>query len=365
MSQIPFQPFIHPSAWDADTLRNDESWIVRLDAGHREELLAALDAFKQDCHARGLTAQWLHGNMTPTPASFPLPTLGPALRQARTDLEGKYGLILVKGMPVQQLALKDIQLIYAGLASHIGTLRPQTVFGEVVQELRDSGQAPLKERRGSKHNRALSFHTDPCDVISLLCIHPSQTGGRGLFISSLAVHNALLASHPEHVRTLYEDFTNTYQDYLFVRTGFNQSLMPDSGIYTMPTFTAEQGHFACKYSRFYIDQAQEIAGVPRLTAAQLAALDALETEMAREKWCLGIDYEPGDAVFSNNFVCLHARTAFTDDPANEARRRHLLRIWLSMPNSRPLSPRYRHYFFQDITAGTIRGGLPMPTVDYR
>ena len=158
MSQNPpsIRPFAHPSAWDAETIRQDDSWIIRLDARHREELLAALDAFKEDCHARGLTAQWLHGNMTPTPASFPLPTLAPTLLHARTILEDKYGLLLIRGMPVQHLALKDIQLIYAGLASHIGRLRPQTVFGEVVQELRDSGQAPLEERRGSKHNRALS-----------------------------------------------------------------------------------------------------------------------------------------------------------------------------------------------------------------
>lgn len=358
------KPFSVPAAWDADTLRQDDSWIIRLTDGQRAELLAALDMFKQVTHEQGLTAQWLHGNMTPSPENFPLPTLTSRLRQAQTDLEEKYGLVLIKGFPVTGLAPRDVQLLYAGLASHIGTLRPQTMFGEMIQDIRDVGQAPLKERRGSKHNRALSFHTDPCDVISLLCIRPAQTGGEGLFVSSLAIHNALLAAAPEHVRTLYEDFTNTYQDYLFVRTGSNQDIIPKQSIYSMPTLTAEQGRFACKYSRFYIDQAQEIPSVARLTPAQAAALDALEQEMRNEKWRLSIRYEPGDAVFSNNFVCLHARTAFTDARADDSQRRHLLRIWLTTPNSRPLSERYRHFFFQDTAAGAARGGIPLPEISY-
>lgn len=364
MPGADIRPFDIPAAWDAATLQHDDSWIIRLTDAERDELDAALAFFKDTADARGLTAQWLHGHMMPTPATFPLPGLGRKLAQAQADLEHRYGVVLVKGFPVGRHGPKDTQLLYAGLCSHVGTLRPQTVFGEMVQEIRDSGQASLKERRGSKHNRALSFHNDPCDVISLLCLQPAHSGGEGLLLSSVSLHNALLATDPQHVRTLYEDFTNTYQDYLFVRTGFNRDLMPRQAHYAMPTFSAAQGHFACKYSRFYIDQAQELPGVPRLTPAQRAALDALEREMHNEKWWLRIRYEPGDAVFSNNFVCMHARTAFRDDPADERRRRHLLRIWLAAPNSRPLSPRYRHYFFPDVSAGAVRGGLPLPPVDY-
>lgn len=361
---VEIRPFDIPAAWDAATLRHDNSWIIRLTDSERDELDAALAFFKDAADARGLTAQWLHGHMMPTPATFPLPGLGRKLAQAQVDLEQRYGVVLVKGFPAGRYGPRDTQLLYAGLCSHVGTLRPQTVFGEMVQEIRDSGQAPLKERRGSKHNRALSFHNDPCDVISLLCLQPAHSGGEGLLLSSVSLHNALLATDPQHVRTLYEDFTNTYQDYLFVRTGSNRDLMPRQTHYAMPTFSAAQGHFACKYSRFYIDQAQELPEVPRLTPAQRAALDALEREMHNEKWWLRIRYEPGDAVFANNFVCMHARTAFRDDPADERRRRHLLRIWLAAPNSRPLSPRYRHYFFPDVSAGAVRGGLPLPPVDY-
>lgn len=358
------KPFEIPAAWDAVTLHRDPSWMIHLTDPHRVELRSALEFFKDTTHSQGLTAQWLHGNMTPQPASFPLPTLGPLLKQVQTDLEEKYGLVVLKGMPVSDFSGKELHLLHAGIASYVGTPRPQTVFGEVVQDIKDIGQASLIERRGSKHNRALPFHNDPCDAISFLCIKPALSGGKGLFASSVAIHNALLNSSPTHVQTLYQDFTNTYQDYLFVRTGMNQDLLPKQRVYAMPTFSTEQGYFACKYSRFYIDQAQEIAEVPRLTSRQRQALDAFEGELHNEKWHLTFEYQPGDVVFVNNFVCFHARTAFTDDPANETCRRHLSRIWLSMPNSRPLSPRYKHYFFQNTEAGAIRGGLPLPEVCY-
>lgn len=362
---LSITPFDIPTAWEARTLHDDPSWIIHLTDSHRDELIAALNHFKEYAHAHGLTAQWLHGNMTPIPETFPLPTLQHQITQARIDMEEKYGLVLFKGFPVENQSLKDLHLMHAGLCSHIGTIRPQTVFGEMVQDIRDNGQASLKERRGSKHNRALSFHNDPSDAISFLCINPSKSGGLSRFCSSLAIHNALLNLTPEHVETLYQDFTHLYQDYLFVRTGWKNQIIPEKKFYNMPLFTVEQDHFACKYSRFYIDEAQGQSGVPDLSRRQKDALNAFEEELGSKKWQLELQYERGDVMFINNFVCFHARTSFLDDEADEKRRRHLLRIWLSVPNSRPLAPSWlRQVFFRDVQAGVVRGGVPAPEVSY-
>ena len=38
----------------------------------------------------------------------------------------------------------------------------------------------------------------------------------------------------------------------------------------------------------------------------------------------------GDIQWLSNHTVLHARTAYEDDP-DPARRRHLLRLWLSLP----------------------------------
>jgi hypothetical protein len=350
------------AAWEAATLQRDKSWVLALDDSHQRELLAALPAFKAWAHERGLTAQWLHGHMVPPRESFPLPTLGPLLAHVRRDLEEGYGLALLRGVPTTGISLRELHLLHAGLCSHIGTPRPQTVFGEMVQDLRDVGQAALIERRGSKHNRGLPFHNDPCDVVSFLCIHPSAQGGVGQFMSSVALHNALLAASPQHVAALYEDFVHAYQEYLFVRTGSNDAWLPKQRFYRMPTFSTAAGKFACKYSRFYIDQAQENPAVPRLSEAQQAALAAFEAEMQNPKWQLQHPYQTGDMVLINNYVCFHARTPFSD---SAEQRRHMLRIWLSMPNSRELSPKWAgHVFYQHVEAGVLRGGVPGPTPQY-
>ena len=58
----------------------------------------------------------------------------------------------------------------------------------------------------------------------------------------------------------------------------------------------------------------------------------------------------------NNHIVMHARTEFEDYPEPE-RRRHLLRTWLAVPNSRPLSPLMRPGY-RDQRAGAGRGGRP-------
>jgi hypothetical protein len=69
--------------------------------------------------------------------------------------------------------------------------------------------------------------------------------------------------------------------------------------------------------------------------------------------------ESGDMVFMNNWVTLHKRSAFEDWPEPE-RRRHILRIWLSMPNSRPLDPVFADNYGA-VAAGALRGGMKPKT----
>jgi hypothetical protein len=55
--------------------------------------------------------------------------------------------------------------------------------------------------------------------------------------------------------------------------------------------------------------------------------------------------------FLNNYVVLHSRTAFEDFPEPE-RKRHLLRLWLTAPNGRKLSP-------QVLEQRDVRAGVPI------
>ena len=46
--------------------------------------------------------------------------------------------------------------------------------------------------------------------------------------------------------------------------------------------------------------------------------------------------------FANNYMVLHARTAFVDH-ADPDRKRHLLRLWLKVPGIRKLDPTFIEY----------------------
>ena len=73
-------------------------------------------------------------------------------------------------------------------------------------------------------------------------------------------------------------------------------------------------------------------------------------------------FKPGDLQFICNHVMLHSRTEFTDWPEQD-RKRHLLRMWLSVPNSRPLSPLLSTIYGEG-KPGTVRGGFPTRTGKY-
>jgi len=58
----------------------------------------------------------------------------------------------------------------------------------------------------------------------------------------------------------------------------------------------------------------------------------------------------------NNHVMYHSRTAFEDFEEPD-RKRHLIRMWLSVHNSRPLSDSM-HVIYKDPRPGAVRGVFP-------
>jgi len=68
-----------------------------------------------------------------------------------------------------------------------------------------------------------------------------------------------------------------------------------------------------------------------------------------------MNFAPGDIQFVNNHVIYHARTAF-EDAAAQGADRLLYRLWLAMPNSRPL-PQGHEVLWRSIEPGALRGGI--------
>jgi hypothetical protein len=77
---------------------------------------------------------------------------------------------------------------------------------------------------------------------------------------------------------------------------------------------------------------------------------------------LRMDFQPGDMQFVHNHSLLHDRTGFVDHPEPE-RRRHLLRVWLSLPGDRELDAAFAdRYGSTEVGArGGVRAGLSNPS----
>ena len=91
-----------------------------------------------------------------------------------------------------------------------------------------------------------------------------------------------------------------------------------------------------------------------LTPEETAALTFLNQTAASDEFMLEMMLEPGDMQFCFNHTVFHSRTNF-DDWEKPEDKRHLLRLWLNLPNGRRLAPGFADRY------GTGTGlGVPPP-----
>ena len=95
--------------------------------------------------------------------------------------------------------------------------------------------------------------------------------------------------------------------------------------------------------------------VPRLTNSQNELLDLLDVLLPDPRFCYSMQLDRGDLQLLNNYVVTHSRTNF-EDHDDPKLKRHLLRLWLSLPQGQRLPPLWKEYF-GDIEAGSVRGGV--------
>ena len=335
------------SVWRGADLAGATDWIHPLTSGDVDELDWALD------FAKGRVLAW----SAVTPDDFPLPRLANRLARIGDAVERGRGLALLRGLPVDRYTEDDLRWMYWGIGTHLGTPRYQNAFGELIGEVRDEvryygevqqpgvGQTPTPTSRArARTTGPLRFHTDRCDVVALLCVRRARAGGISKVVSTTAVANEIERRRPDLAKLLWLPY---------VRSRAGEEVGGEHLTYSMPVFAMRDGYFTSHYSRTFVELAQALPGVPKLTAAQHTALDLL-AEVA-EELSYAMELEPGDIQLLNNHVIYHARTAFEDDAAG-GQDRLLFRLWLSTPNSRPL-PEGFDVLWQSIAPGQPRGGV--------
>ncbi|CAA7269759.1 unnamed protein product [Cyclocybe aegerita] len=296
-----------PLVWEGKDWTDAAQWEYKLSAEQLKEIDDALKHFKGQNKPLGYLS----------PSTFPLPTLGPILKDLSHELHTGRGFFVVKTIPVDAYTREENTIIYAGVSSYVGPLRGvQDLDGvSVVGHIKDLTQThPLKSIGFPAWTTDKQvFHTDAGDIISLYVLETAEEGGVSRIGSSWRVYNELAETRPDLIKTLAEPW-------------------PLDGFGGKPAYTTRpllfhvDNKIIIQYARRLFTSFPSMPrseGIPPITEAQAEALDAIH--FLAEKHALGLSFEKGDIQYINNLSVFHARDAFRDTPEHK---RHLLRLWL-------------------------------------
>lgn len=317
-----------PAAWRGEELFSRPDWLYELTDADRDELDRVV---REDA---------------------PLRNLGVHLDRVQHTLEHGSGAHLIRGLRVDDYSEDEIRRIFWSIATRLGTPVSQSASGEQIFCVRDEGyQIGQAEARGPNTRKSLSFHTDRCDVIAFLCVRQARQGGDNQIVSSVTVWEEIRQRRSDLAMLLTRPFYLARHN---VDAGNEQPWCQQ------PIFSWHQGHFAGSYLRVLIDRAYAMPELPEMTEREREALDFVDEVASDPSLHVTFRQQPGDMLFLNNWVTFHRRDAFSDDD-NEAVRdgsggRLLFRIWLAVPNSRPLAPEFEANY-GSTEAGAVRGGM--------
>ena len=316
MSAIETNPVVHPSAWYGPELAADPCWIVHFSPSDLAEIDAALGSVRD----RALSLPQIDR------VAFPLPTLGPKLAQHLEEIRAGRGFVVLRGLPVGRYGDEDVGTIFWGIGTYLGVPVKQNPRGDLLGHVFDQGRAyGGLDVRGYETRAHLPFHTDGCDLVGLLCLRPARSGGLSSIVSAVTIHNEILRRQPSSLAPLYRGFHYIRREAALT----DQPVTPQR----ISVFGAQDGVISCRLVRNQINAAATV-GTP-LDAEELAALDLFDSLAADPAFHLDMDLQAGDMQLCNNYAVLHSRTEFEDHPEPE-RRRHMIRLWLTLRDRRPM-----------------------------
>jgi len=353
--ELGHERFHGPAAWTGEDLKNSEWWGHRLSKEDIDDLHQATEVAK----AKG-AVQWVAPGVPDiiTKEDFPLgPGMVQKLANLSAELEDGKGLAMIANFPVQdpRFTEDDLAVAYLGVSAYIGHIVLQSSsglrsvtrgygmpLGRIQAEM--TGETPQGGKQTNNHFR---YHTDRCDVISLLSIRTAPTGGFSRVASAPAIYNAMMERHPELAKALCQPIDRIWEG--------------ENGFFRLPVWDmTPEGKFTTQFSPSYVENAQFLENTIKATPTQIKALDAIES-IGME---LGAEYKatPGTMYFLNNHQVYHGRGNWsvtqqeTKGDWGKAGRL-LLRTWISPFNSRSLpdTDQYR-FVYGNVKGGQKRGG---------
>jgi hypothetical protein len=337
---IPLQPVVDPAAWTKDDLATDRGWMHQLSGSDVAELDALVGALEPR----------IESVLDIRREDIDLPTLAPRLAAIGRDVVDGRGVALIRGVPVGRYSRLQAAIAFWVIGSFVGEPVSQNAKGHLLGHVADLGGTTLKnpKNRGYQTHETLPFHCDSCDVVGLMCLHPSKSGGESTVTSSLNIYNEILRRRPELAAALAEPI---YRD--------RRNEVPEGKKpwFQLPVLNFFEGCLTISWQGGYIRSAQRFEELPR-HSQDLKDGIVMFSELAREL-AYHMDFRQGDIQFLHNHVTVHSRTEFEDFPEPE-RRRHLLRLWLATPGGRPLPPAYADRYGHLEPGQRPAGGIVVP-----
>jgi hypothetical protein len=306
------EPLATPAAWRGPEVAGSEAWRFTLDDRDVAEIEGAL------AHAAGT------GKATREMSAedFPLPGLGVAIAGWRDAIMQGRGFQVVSGIPVERWSQADAERFFWCLGLHLGRPGAQNVAGDLLGHVTDTGDDAADPFVRLYRTRAdIAYHCDAADVVGLLCLRTAKRGGASRIVSSVSVYNEVLRQRPDLVDRLYRPFL------LDIRNEDSSGTLRHIPI--SPCRFAE-GRLRTFYHSDYFRSVQRHDDVAPFDAEEQALLDLYEAVAASPDLYFDMDLAPGDIQWLSNHTILHSRTGY-EDHSEPARRRHLLRLWLSIP----------------------------------
>lgn len=332
---LPEGPVRDPSAWKAADFARDRDWVYELTDEDRAELEHAVARLKAEGLAPPAYAR----------EQFHIPRLAARIERLAARLEHGPGFFLLRGLPVDRHDLDTVKMMYWGIGVLLGSPVYQNARGQLLTHVADAG-----DDYGDANTRlyttsaAANPHNDPSDVVGLLCVRKSPTGGASLIASATAIYNEVREKHPEFLDVLHRGFPHAVR-------GEGKTKRTDETTHDIPVYSWFGGKLSCCLNSKSSRTARELQGRP-FTDVENATVKFVESLVEDPRFCISMDFRPGDAQFLNNYAILHTRTAFQDGRAPEERRL-LLRLWLNLRDGRTLAPG-----FGDRFNNGSRGGVP-------
>jgi len=257
---------------------------------------------------------------------FPLPTLGPKILRWRRELAEGRGFQLVRGAPVERWSSREVETFFWCFGLHLGTPGAQNPDGDLLGHVRDTGESP-EEVRHYRTRVNINFHCDAADVVGLMCLRSAKEGGLSRIVSSVSVYIELVRRRPDLVERLYEPFM--------------MDTKGEGGVQFLPVRPCRYDGRRLRtfYHTDYFRSAKGFAGESKLSHQDRMLLDLYNEIADSPELFLDMDFAPGDIQLISNHTILHARTAY-DDFAEPERKRHLLRLWISLDDAKHLRERW-------------------------